>query len=109
MSQTPDGILAKNDEAMSGALAGLTQHLDEIESAGRAVRGIQAQVATAYQAGSGASHCAAIDDWLRIHARVTKVTENFRHGTHQVNYSIDEGELDAGGYVNNLVFALGGK
>ncbi|KOG88951.1 hypothetical protein [Streptomyces varsoviensis] len=102
------GLLSKDDSAMQQTLNALKEHLNEMANAGTTVQGIKQEVAQVYQARSSQSHCAAIDDWLAIHARITQATENFHEGTHLTNLAMNDAEDESDSYAANLMAKLGG-
>ncbi|MEC4020222.1 hypothetical protein [Streptomyces sp. H27-D2] len=96
------GTLSKDDAAMQKTLAALGEHLNGMAEAGRTVRQIKEEVATAYQAKSALTHGRGIDDWIAVHARVTQATQSFHEGTKMANMALDDGEQEADGLALSI-------
>ncbi|MEV0263958.1 hypothetical protein AB0I49_21820 [Streptomyces sp. NPDC050617] len=93
------GRLGKGQEGMNQALAGLKEHLHDMQQAGAMVQRIKEDVSHNYRANSSTTHCAAIDDWLAIHRRITQATENFHQGTDMTDKAMTHAEDTANSYA----------
>ncbi|MFJ6490492.1 hypothetical protein [Streptomyces californicus] len=96
-----DGL--SNDEtAMLDTLQKMGRHLDDMEAAGKLVGSINNEVLEAYKARSSQTHANAIEEWMKIHARVTERTRFFLEGTRMATNLLKDAEDESNSLALNI-------